>query len=1249
MVGRSMASITDIKRRILELAPAQFQEFCDTLISKQSYGLLHGYGMKAGTGNTTIGNPDTYFRKENGKYLFVAYTIQQASIYSKLKEDIDKCLDSSKTGLDVNEIEDIICCHTSSNLSAGDDKKLHDYCESKGVVLTIWGIDELANQVHNRYRSMAKDYLGLSIDTNQILSLEDFVSMYDANGMAAPLNTTFQFREKEKGEIENAIEDNPIVIISGKAGVGKTRLALEVAEEVATKSGYKLLCVKNNNLGLYYDLVAATEAPGKYLFFIDDANELSELSHILEYTTKENLGYIVKVIVTVRDYAKAKVVSAVKEYAIPKMIEIPSFSDDEIKGFLCDNLGIRNEDYAKQIVRIAEGNPRIGYMAGKLAVERQNLSAIKDVSQLYDAYYAKYVNGAIGDDNELCFTAGILSVVNAVVLGNMSVLNELLDDYGITVEKFKSKIRQLASLEVVEIQLDQVATFSDQCLANYMLYYVFFEKKILPFSNVLETGYKHFRNGVIRTINTILNIFESDDTKAYCEQEILKVWDNLQSNRDNVFEDFVKDFHVFRPEEAFLIAKQKIDAIIPEEFSIEKIDFSKNVFCYHDSVLSYLVGYQYSEYYEYVIELLLEYSSKTADTLISGYKWLENSYGMDVHAYRYKYYGQKKISDILYQEILKGNAIAMAIGFNWAKYSLGFSFHPTEVGRGNQFVFYNMEIKQSEGLSEYRKVCWHILISLAATDEWKAKVLLYLEAYARHLRGDLDCDIVTNDIKYVDQLLVALKCGRICYLKTVQRLLCNCERMNVEFDDDWTEILSGTEWYLYKLVENDFVSSDLEYEEYKSKRESSIIEYGKSISKADIPILVNSMSNIMSDMSVSRDSYSINSGFELILQQFGNDEMKAFLHEFVQHGKNLSIRPGIVIESLNRSEDSKKLLAFIKQSDFPQKNEWLFSFFETLQEEQVDCEMLQELLDFLHSDSDKNIISSTYRRMRFLDKFLSIETNIYPIASAIIYEKHHYSPFIVRIYFELLFHDGIYSPEELIWLFQSDLELLQEIYFFMLREGNIDDLKGAFLVEFLKLDESWIRKYSEAFWENTAKHKDFGCHRNSALWKTESYEKYFDYIFYHFPEEDIYAWRIGHAFTDVLTNVETDKVIDQHQRDWLEHIIIDNVTSDNIVLVFEFVCELGEDVRRFSTKVFLEHNQDYEMFSKISLVPNHWSGSGSLVPAYQKQVDYLQSLYPLIPGVEFLKHKALIKSKVEMLQEMIKREEVEEVCRNLYM
>ena len=156
-----MAIITDIKKRIQELSPAQFQEFCDVLIHKKGYGIVHGLGMQAGTGNTTKGNPDTYFRKDNGKYVFVAYTIEQGNIYNKLKKDINKCLDVTKTGLNPQNIDEIIICHTSSNLKAGDENQLYDFCKSKGISLQIWGIDEIANLVHNKYRSLANDYLYL--------------------------------------------------------------------------------------------------------------------------------------------------------------------------------------------------------------------------------------------------------------------------------------------------------------------------------------------------------------------------------------------------------------------------------------------------------------------------------------------------------------------------------------------------------------------------------------------------------------------------------------------------------------------------------------------------------------------------------------------------------------------------------------------------------------------------------------------------------------------------------------------------------------------------------------------------------------------------------------------------------------------------------------------------------------------------------------------------------------------------------
>ena len=64
-----MATITDIKRSIDELSPAQFQEFCDTMLSKLGYGVVNSLGMEPGTSNTTIGNPDTYFRSKDGKYV----------------------------------------------------------------------------------------------------------------------------------------------------------------------------------------------------------------------------------------------------------------------------------------------------------------------------------------------------------------------------------------------------------------------------------------------------------------------------------------------------------------------------------------------------------------------------------------------------------------------------------------------------------------------------------------------------------------------------------------------------------------------------------------------------------------------------------------------------------------------------------------------------------------------------------------------------------------------------------------------------------------------------------------------------------------------------------------------------------------------------------------------------------------------------------------------------------------------------
>lgn len=1240
-----MSSITDIKRRIIELGPAEFQEFCDTFLSKKGCGNVHGYGMKAGTGKTTKGNPDTYFRKENGKYVFVAYTMQDQGIYSKIKEDVEKCLDVLKTGIETSGIEEIICCHTSSNLNAGDDKKLHDICEEQGVRLTIYGVDEIANQVYSFYPSLVT-YLGLSIDTNQILSVDDFIIQCDANGMSAPLRTNFQFRISEKEKIINALLENNVVVVTGKAGVGKTRLALEVIKEFSNNNGWKLLCVKNNNLSLYEDLVSATEQRGKYLFFIDDANELAELSRILEYVTKGYLGYEARIIVTVRDYAKGNVISEIKNYVNPYITLIEPLKDDEIISFLDENLGIKNLNYIEKIVKISKGNPRIAYMAGKLALEKETLSVINDVSQLYDAYYRKHVDNALGEDKELCLTAGILAVINTVILNDLSALQGILKCYGISNEVFMMKVHQLAQLEVVEIHLNQVASLSDQCLANYMLYYVFFQRKILSLGEVLEIGYRYFRNGVIRSVNTILNIFESDVTKEYCRKEILKVWEKLKISNDDCYEKFVEDFHVFNPEEGFLLAKEGIDELEYEQFNPLNVDFRENQYIMSDRLLNLLVGYNYSTNINYVVELLIEYCSKSSKNFILGSGWLKDNYGIDIYSYRYDYYSQIRIGKLLLQSVEEENEIAMVLGLQWSKYVLNFSFHPLVSESENAVRVYHMKLENSKGVREYRQYCWKILLLLAERNEFKDFVLQYIENYVRSISCEVDSKIVDAEINDIYKILDLLNCDRICFIKTLEMLQRNLKSINIEIDKKWCDKQRGPLWNLYSLFRFDVLLNNLDYKEYEALREKKIKDYADRISKSEVYNFVYYMNEILKDIPDGFELYHINLGIEIFLTNLREEYLEEFWNSYISNGSNFSIYPRQILKSMNKLNNFKNLYSKINSKEFPQKNEWLFIFFDILPQEVINKKWLDEFLKFLKYDSDKEVTLSSQRCLRILDKFLKCEPKIYPIACSIIYEKRCYSNFMVKIYFEHLFHNQIYSPKELLELFKDNIELLRNIYFYILSIERIVDYTGEFLLEIIKNDDIWLKEYSEFFWNNQSQNEYM---RNNILWKSENYIKYYDYLLKNVPNEIMYDWQISSRFGEMLQYSGNDELVKNRQEEWIIHQVKLNAHSDSIYVIFSMISELNEDIRRSAFEEFLSNNENYEAFKQLPLTPNCYNGTNSLVPAYQRQIVFLESLYPLVSGIRFLKHKLSIKESIEKLKKLIEQEEVEVIYRHLYM
>ncbi len=113
----------------------------------------------------------------------------------KIRTDILSCFDDSKLSLPKEKIKKIICGHCSTNIHIEQFNSIMEAID--GVEIELIGIDTLSHDLALLYPHIAKDELGIAIDTNQFFDVEDFVEVYDANGINAPINCDFLHRESE--------------------------------------------------------------------------------------------------------------------------------------------------------------------------------------------------------------------------------------------------------------------------------------------------------------------------------------------------------------------------------------------------------------------------------------------------------------------------------------------------------------------------------------------------------------------------------------------------------------------------------------------------------------------------------------------------------------------------------------------------------------------------------------------------------------------------------------------------------------------------------------------------------------------------------------------------------------------------------------------------------------------------------------------------------------------------------------------
>jgi hypothetical protein len=209
-----MSKLNQIQSELKRINDAKFQELCDSYLHRLGYDNIKPIGSAIGIEKTVKGTPDSLIMLPNGKYVFVEYTTQQTGLFLKLSNDLAKCFDKEKTGIPISKLEEIILCHNST-LKPQEEEKLAELCQERGCALEI-----------------------ISIETLAFLCPNDFIKDYQKSAFATPLDIKLRFRDDELKTVDEALINNDLVIITGKAGVGKSRLGLECCKRFAQKYGY---------------------------------------------------------------------------------------------------------------------------------------------------------------------------------------------------------------------------------------------------------------------------------------------------------------------------------------------------------------------------------------------------------------------------------------------------------------------------------------------------------------------------------------------------------------------------------------------------------------------------------------------------------------------------------------------------------------------------------------------------------------------------------------------------------------------------------------------------------------------------------------------------------------------------------------------------------------------------------------------------------------------------------------------------
>lgn len=579
-----MTHLSSIKDKLKLCNGTEFQELCDSFLKLRSsrYKAFVRSGAHDTKQKTTRGTPDSSFLLPNGLYIVVESTTTEHKsrrLINKLKDDIADCLNENKTGISSNKIQEIILCY-NSNLTIAELEEVNKQAiEVIGIPPLHYGLDSLAYEIFFHHKNLAYDYLGLPLDTGQVVFLEKFIEEYD-NGkqkLATPLGGKFLHRSKELEEIKHILNSGDIVIISGAAGVGKSKFALEsINQFLELNLDYNAYAISPKGADLLGDLSTYFNGEESSILLVDDVNRVDKFEQIRGFYHSIKPGKL-KLVLTVRDYALNIVTDWLSDYS-SSIVELKGFSDEEINAIIeQEPFKILNGNFQNKINRIAKGNARLAVMMAMLARKTNSLESLNNVSDLFEKYFRTFVSDEnTFKDLRILKSLGILSFFYIIPYTDGELLNSISESFGISGDDLREAFDRLHDLDLIELKYGH-AKIGEQNFSTFYFYKVFIKDQLLSFESLFFDFFDKYEQRFKDTIYPIHKNFGVAHITNQIRPAFLSYFSNISTNEEKSIQ-FLNFAWKFLPNKTLSYLESKISDYEFVETSELKTEYQSNRF-----------------------------------------------------------------------------------------------------------------------------------------------------------------------------------------------------------------------------------------------------------------------------------------------------------------------------------------------------------------------------------------------------------------------------------------------------------------------------------------------------------------------------------------------------------------------------------------------------------------------------------------------------------------------------------------------